>query len=93
MSLEEAVRRMTDLPARQFPLGQRGLIRVGFVADLVSFELDRLATQSTFRDPHHYAEGMDHVIVAGEFVIRDGTLTGHRPGRTVRREARILPTP
>lgn len=93
MSLEEAVRRMTDLPARQFPLGQRGLIRVGFVADLVSFDLDRLATQSTFRDPHHYAEGMDHVIVAGQFVIRDGTLTGHRPGRTVRREARILPTP
>ncbi len=93
MSLEEAVRRMTDLPARQFPLGQRGLVRVGFIADLVSFDLGRLATQSTFRDPHHYAEGMDHVLVAGQFVIRDGTVTGLRPGRTVRREARVTSTP
>lgn len=93
MSVEEAVRRMTDLPARQFPLGQRGLIRPGFIADLVVFDLARLATQSTFRDPHHYAEGMDHVIVAGQFVIRDGALTGVRPGRIVRREARVLPMP
>ena len=93
MSLEEAVRRMTDLPARQFPLGQRGLVRVGFIADLVSFHPGRLATQSTFRDPHHYAEGMDHVLVAGQFVIRDGTVTGLRPGRTVRREARVTSTP
>lgn len=93
MSVEEAVRRMTDLPARQFPLGQRGLVRPGFIADLVAFDLARLATQSTFRDPHHYAEGMDHVIVAGQFVIRDGVLTGVRPGRIVRREARVPPMP
>jgi N-acyl-D-amino-acid deacylase len=93
MSVEEAVRRMTDLPARQFPLGQRGLIRAGFIADLVAFDLSRLSTQSTFRDPHHYAEGMDHVIIAGQFVIRDGTVTGLRPGRTVRREARVVPVP
>jgi N-acyl-D-amino-acid deacylase len=93
LGLEEAVRRMTDLPAQQFPLGRRGLIRPGFIADAVVFDLERLSSASTFRDPHHYAEGMDHVIVAGQFVIRDGALTGVRPGRIVRREARALPTP
>lgn len=93
LGLEEAVRRMTDLPARQFPLGQRGLIRPGFIADVVVFDINRLSSASTFRDPHHHAEGMDHVIVGGQFAIRDGALTGVRPGRTVRREARVLPAP
>lgn len=93
LGVEEAVRRMTDLPAQQFPLGRRGLIRPGFIADAVVFDLKRLSSASTFRDPHHYAEGMDHVIVAGQFAIRDGALTGVRPGRIVRREPRALPAP
>lgn len=90
IGLEEGIRRMTDLPASQFPLGQRGRIQTGFIADLVSFDLARLSTESTFRDPHHYAQGMDHVIVGGQFVIRDSAITGLRPGRTLKREARHL---
>jgi len=84
LSLEEAVRKMTSLPAATFKLGQRGEIRPGLVADLVIFDPATVAAPSTFNDPHHYATGFSDVIVNGVPVIRAGSLTGQRPGQPVR---------
>ncbi len=85
ISLEEAVRRMTQLPARAFNLRDRGELRPGAVADLVVFDPAKVSDPSTFSDPHHYAVGFSEVIVNGSPVIRAGTLTAARPGRPVRR--------
>lgn len=83
--LEEAVRRMTQLPARTFNLRDRGELRPGAVADLVVFDPAKVSDPSTFSDPHHYAVGFSEVLVNGTPVIRGGTLTAARPGRPVRR--------
>lgn len=80
VDLQTAVRSMTGLPAAVYRLPDRGLVRPGMVADLVVFDLDRLRDLATYTDPHHYAEGMVHVLVHGRFAIRDGTFTGARDG-------------
>lgn len=80
-----AIRSMTGLPARVYGLEGRGLIRAGMTADLVVFDLARVSDPATFTDPHHYAEGMVHVLVAGWFAIRDGGFTGARHGTVLRR--------
>jgi N-acyl-D-amino-acid deacylase len=84
LPLEEAVRKMTSLPAQTFRLGKRGEVRLDFVADLVVFDPAKVDAPSTFTDPHHYAVGFNDVIVNGTPVIRDGQLTGAKPGRPVR---------
>jgi N-acyl-D-amino-acid deacylase len=84
LTLEDAVRRMTSLPARAFGFLDRGIIRPGFVADLVLFDPDRVADRATFADPHQYSEGFDYVFVNGEAVVADGVLTDERPGEFVR---------
>ena len=84
LSLEEAVRKMSSLPARTFRLKNRGELRPGFVADLVVFDPEKVSAPSTFNDPHHYAVGFDDVIVNGVPVIRDAHLTEARPGKPVR---------
>jgi len=83
--LEEAVRKMTSLPARTFRLKDRGELRPGFVADIVVFDPATVADPSTFSDPHHYAVGFGDVLVNGTPVILAGALTEARPGRPVRR--------
>lgn len=85
LSLEEAVRKMTSLPARTFQLRERGELKVGYAADLVVFDPERVTAPSTFDDPHHYATGFGDVVVNGVPVIRDGALTVARPGRPVKR--------
>lgn len=85
LGLEEAVRRMTSLPASTFKLEDRGLIKPGAFADLVIFDPARVNAPSTFDDPHHYAEGFSSVIVNGGVVIRGGMLTGTRSGEPLRR--------
>lgn len=85
MPLEEAVRKMTSLPARTFRLKDRGELRPGFVADIVVFDPATVADPSTFADPHHYAVGFGDVLVNGTPVILAGALTEARPGRPVRR--------
>jgi N-acyl-D-amino-acid deacylase len=80
LSLEEAIRRMTSLPARTFGFQDRGIIRPGFVADLVLFDADRVTDKATFEDPHQYSEGFDMVTVNGIPVVDDGQLTDARPG-------------
>ncbi len=85
LSLEEAVRSMTSAPAERLDFGDRGLLRDGYVADLVVFDPDRVRATCTYEEPCRYPEGIDWVIVAGEPVVAGGTHTGARPGRVLRR--------
>ena len=85
LSLEEAVRSMTSAAAARIGLRDRGLVRDGYVADLVLFDPDRVRATCTYEDPCRYPEGIEWVIVAGEPVVADGAHTGARPGRTLRR--------
>lgn len=85
LPLEEAVRRMTSLPADTFGWADRGRIAPGAAADLVLFDPETVSDPSTFTDPHHYAVGFPEVIVNGKRVIREGALTGEKPGGPLRR--------
>lgn len=85
LSLEEAIRRMTSLPADTFGLKDRGRIVPGAWADLVLFDPETVGDPATFENPHRYAEGFSAVIVNGRAVIRDGRLTGERSGGPLRR--------
>lgn len=85
LPLEEAVRRMTSLPAQTFHLKDRGSLKPGAHADIVIFDPAEVAAPATFSDPHHYAEGFSTVIVNGGVVIQDGRLTEVRSGGPVRR--------
>lgn len=84
LTLEEAVRRMTSLAASRAGLKDRGLLRVGMKADLVAFDRERIRDLSTYEDPHHFSEGVVHVIVNGNAVLRDSQMTGELPGRVLR---------
>lgn len=82
--LEEAVRRLTGMPAEHLRIRHRGLLQPGYYADVVVFDPERVADRATFEDPHRYATGVLHVLVNGEPVVADGTHTGALPGRVVR---------
>ena len=83
VSLEEAVRSMTSLPALVFGMADRGVLRQGAVADVVVFDLAAVREVAEYTDPHHYSEGMVHVFVNGVAAISDGVFTGERPGRVL----------
>lgn len=87
-SFEEAVRRMTSLPAEVFRLAGRGAIAEGSFADLVVLDPATVADRATFEDPHQLALGVRHVTVNGTVVVRDGAITDSRPGRHLRRGRR-----
>lgn len=82
--LEEAVRRLTSLPASNLGLADRGALRPGYFADLAIFDPATIADRATFAEPHQYAVGMRHVFVNGTQVLADGEHTGATPGRAVR---------
>jgi N-acyl-D-amino-acid deacylase len=84
MPLEEAIAKMTSVPALRLRLADRGRIAPGAAADLVAFHPETVADRATFEDPHQFPVGIPHVVVNGTFVIRDGEHTGARPGRAVR---------
>ncbi len=84
MTLQEAVRRMTSLPASNLKLNKRGILKVGNYADVVVFDPAEVRDKATFDQPHQYAEGMDHVFVNGVQVLDSGTHTGAKPGRCIR---------
>ena len=81
--LEEAIRRLTGLPATNLELDRRGFIREGMFADIVVFDPQTIEDRATFEKPHQFAVGMRHVFVNGGHVLKDGEHTGARPGRAV----------
>lgn len=84
ISLQEAIRRITSLPAYNLAIANRGELSEGFYADVVVFDPERIADNATYEDPHQYASGMRHVFVNGEQVLSNGEHTGATPGRVVR---------
>ena len=82
--LEEAIRRMTSLPAGNLGLVRRGSLAVGQMADVAVFDPDTVQDHATFANPHQYSTGVVHVLVNGVQVLRDGEHTGAKPGRVVR---------
>ena len=85
LTVEDAIRRMTGLPARTFRLQDRGLVREGMAADLVVFDPARVEDKATFAKPHQYSQGFDFVLVNGKIVVDGGKLTAVRPGKALRR--------
>ncbi len=83
LTLEEAVRKMSGLPAERFGLADRGVIREGAWADLVLFDANTVIDRATFGDPHQYPAGIPYVIVNGQVVIDGGEHTGALPGRVL----------
>ena len=84
LTLEDAVRRMTSLPAQRLGLKDRGLLREGYWADVVVFDPNRISDRATFVSPKQYPEGINYVLVNGRVVIDRGNHTGERPGRVLR---------
>ena len=84
LPLEEAVRKMTSLPASRMGLADRGIVRPGMIADLVAFDPATVQDRSTFADPFHYSEGIPYVTVNGRLVVDGGRITAERPGRILR---------
>ncbi len=85
MSLPEAVRSMTSAAAARLGLADRGLVRDGYVADLVVFDPERVRSNATYDEPRRFPDGMEWVIVDGEVVVERGLHTGARCGRVLRR--------
>ena len=82
--LQEAIRRLTSLPATNLGIRERGALRAGYFADLAIFDPATIADRATFAEPHQYAVGMRHVFVNGGQVLANGEPTGATPGRAVR---------
>jgi N-acyl-D-amino-acid deacylase len=82
--LEEAVRRLTSLPASNLKIEKRGWLRKGYFADVVIFDPAKIQDHATFEKPHQYSTGVVHVFVNGTQVLKDGEHTGATPGRAVR---------
>lgn len=85
LTLEDAIRRMTSLPARTFAFRDRGQIREGYAADLLLFDPARVEDKSTYQQPHQFTEGFDLVLVNGVVMVDDGKLTENRGGQVARR--------
>ena len=84
LSLEEAVRKLSALPAANLKIDRRGRLEEGYYADVVVFDPARVQDHATFEQPHQYATGVQHVLVNGVAVLEDGEHTGATPGRVVR---------
>ncbi|MBK5291247.1 MAG: D-aminoacylase [Acidobacteriia bacterium] len=83
IGLEEAIRRMSSLPAARFRIMDRGLLRPGMKADLVLFDAATVADKAEFGNPHQYSVGFTHVVVNGKLVLRDGKMAGALPGKVL----------
>jgi N-acyl-D-aspartate/D-glutamate deacylase len=84
LRLEDAVRKMTSLPAQRVGLLDRGLLRPGMAADVVVFDPETIIDVATFEHPHQVSRGVRFVLVNGEIVLNDGAMTDARPGRGLR---------
>jgi N-acyl-D-amino-acid deacylase len=85
LSLEDAIRSMTTLPAQIMGIRDRGILREGVWADVVVFDPERIRDAATFFQPHQYTEGVDYVLVNGEFVVDSGRITGKLAGKVLTR--------
>jgi dihydroorotase/N-acyl-D-amino-acid deacylase len=84
LSLEDAVRKMTSLPAQRVGLKERGILKPGFYADVVIFDPASVTDRATFENPHQYSEGVSLVLVNGKPVWEEGKFTGNLPGKILR---------
>jgi N-acyl-D-amino-acid deacylase len=84
ISLQEAIRKLSNLPAKNLKIKNRGELKVGNYADVVIFDPAKVKDNATFEKPHQYAEGMIHVFVNGIQVLKEGEHTGAKPGRFVK---------
>jgi N-acyl-D-amino-acid deacylase len=84
LTLEEAIRKMTSLPASRMGLLDRGVVRPGMRADLVVFDPDSIIDKSSYADPLHYSQGIPYVAVNGQLVVDHGQITPARPGRILK---------
>jgi N-acyl-D-amino-acid deacylase len=84
ISLQEAIRRLTSLPAGNLKLDRRGWLKTGYYADIVVFDPAKIQDHATYENPHQYATGVVDVLVNGVPVIKDGEHTGAKPGQVVR---------
>jgi N-acyl-D-amino-acid deacylase len=82
--MEEAIRRLTALPAANLKIKKRGSLTPGYYADVAIFDATKIQDHATFEKPHQYSTGMVHVLVNGTVVLKDGEHTGAKPGRVVR---------
>jgi N-acyl-D-amino-acid deacylase len=83
VTIEEAVRKMTSLPATRFGLRDRGILQPGAAADITIFDPATVADKATFSQPQQYPEGIVYVIVNGQVVVEQGQHTGRRPGQVL----------
>lgn len=86
LTLEDAIRRMTSLPARTFGFKDRGMIREGFAADIVIFDPQRVQDKATYQQPHQYTEGFDYVLVNGVAMVEEGKVAARTGGQVVKRQ-------
>ncbi|MCX6614356.1 MAG: amidohydrolase family protein [Acidobacteria bacterium] len=86
LTLEDAVRKMTSLPAQIFAFKDRGLVREGFAADLVIFDPEGVRDNANFENPHQYSSGFDYVVVNGKVAVETGKLTPERGGQVILRQ-------
>jgi N-acyl-D-amino-acid deacylase len=84
MSLEEAIRRMTSLPANKFNLKERGILKEGFIADIVVFDEKEVTDMATFENPHQFSKGFKYVFVNGAMTVDNGIHNGARKGVAIR---------
>ena len=82
--LEEAIRKLTSMPAENLKIRERGALKEGFFADVAVFDPAKVQDHATFEKPHQYSTGVRHVWVNGVQVLKDGEHTGAKPGRVVR---------
>jgi N-acyl-D-amino-acid deacylase len=84
ITLPEAIRKMTSMPAQAFRFKDRGLLKPGYAADIVIFDPEKIADTATFEKPHQYPIGIDRVFVNGKVVFEEGSMTGALPGQVIR---------
>ena len=85
LTLEDAIRRMTSLPARTFGFKDRGMLREGYAADILIFDPAKVQDKATYPQPHQYTEGFDFVLVNGKLMIDQGKLTEEKAGLALKR--------
>ena len=83
LTMSDAIRKLSGLPATNLELDRRGFIKEGMFADVVVFDPARISDRATFENPHQYAIGVRHLLVNGSQVIKDGEHTGRKPGRAL----------